>query len=151
MISQKLREFLDSHAVNYHTDLHEPTIDASRTAQAVHVRGREFAKSVIVKADGRLFMTVLPSTDRVHLDQLRQAMGASHMELADEAEMTSAFPDCEVGAMPPFGNLYNMDVFVSEHLREDDHIVFNAGSHDEVMRMSYQDYDRLVHPQVLHF
>ncbi|MEQ9546989.1 MAG: YbaK/EbsC family protein [Marinobacter sp.] len=151
MINQKLREFLDSNAVRYRTEAHEPTVDASRTAQAAHVRGREFAKTVIVKADGRLFMTVLPSTDRVHVDQLKQALGAKELELADEDDINAAFPDCEIGAMPPFGNLYNMDVFVSEHLREDDQIVFNAGSHSEVMRMSYQDYDRLVHPQVLHF
>lgn len=151
MINQKLREFLDSNAVSYRTEAHEPTVDASRTAQAAHVRGREFAKTVIVKADGRLFMAVLPSTDRVHVDQLKQALGARDLELADEDDINTAFPDCEIGAMPPFGNLYNMDVFVSEHLREDEHIVFNAGSHSEVMRMSYQDYDRLVHPQVLHF
>lgn len=151
MINQKLREFLDSNAVSYRTEAHEPTVDASRTAQAAHVRGREFAKTVIVKADGRLFMTVLPSTDRVHVDQLKQALGARDLQLADEDDINAAFPDCEIGAMPPFGNLYNMDVFVSEHLREDDHIVFNAGSHNEVMRMSYRDYERLVHPQVLHF
>ena len=151
MINQKLREFLDSNGVSYRTEVHEPTVDASRTAQASHVRGREFAKTVIVKADGRLFMTVLPSTDRVDVDQLKRALGAKDLELADEEEINAAFPDCEIGAMPPFGNLYNMDVFVSQHLREDEHIVFNAGSHSEVIRMSYQDYDRLVHPQVLHF
>ncbi|MFL1405940.1 aminoacyl-tRNA deacylase [Marinobacter sp. M1N3S26] len=151
MINQKLRDFLDSNAVKYEVEVHEPTIDASRTAQAAHVPGREFAKTVIVKADGKLFMTVLPSTDQVHLDQLKQSMGARQLELADEDELHTAFPDCETGAMPPFGNLYNMDVFVSEHLREDDHIVFNAGNHSDVLRMSYQDYDRLVHPQVLHF
>ncbi|WP_152204918.1 aminoacyl-tRNA deacylase [Marinobacter changyiensis] len=151
MINQKLREFLDSNGVSYRTEVHEPTVDASRTAQAAHVRGREFAKTVIVKADGRLFMTVLPSTDRVDVDQLKRALGAKDLELADEDEINAAFPDCEIGAMPPFGNLYNMDVFVSQHLREDEHIVFNAGSHSEVIRMSYQDYDRLVHPQVLHF
>lgn len=151
MINQKLREFLDSNGVSYRTEVHEPTVDASRTAQAAHVRGREFAKTVIVKADGRLFMTVLPSTDRVDVDQLKHALGAKDLELADEDEINAAFPDCEIGAMPPFGNLYNMDVFVSQHLREDEHIVFNAGSHSEVIRMSYQDYDRLVHPQVLHF
>ncbi|WP_111495183.1 MULTISPECIES: aminoacyl-tRNA deacylase [Marinobacter] len=151
MISQKLRQYLDSNAVTYQTALHEPTVDASRTAQAAHVRGREFAKTVVVKSNGRLFMTVLPSTDRVHLDELRRSMGSQDVELADEDDIRQAFPDCELGAMPPFGNLYNMDVFVSEHLREDDRISFNAGSHDEVMQMRYQDYDRLVQPQVLHF
>lgn len=151
MINQKLRDFLDSNAVSYQIEAHEPTVDASRTAQSAHVRGREFAKTVIVKADGRLIMTVLPSTDRVHTDQLKQALGARDLELADEDDINAAFPDCEIGAMPPFGNLYNMEVFVSQHLREDEHIVFNGGSHSEVVRMSYQEYDRLVQPQVLHF
>lgn len=151
MISQKLREYLDSHAVTYRTEVHEPTIDAARTAQAAHVRGREFAKTVIVKANDRLLMTVLPSTDHVHVEELKQALGAKELVLADEDDILTAFPDCELGAMPPFGNLYDMDVFVSEHLREDEHIVFNAGSHSEVIRMSYGDYDRLVHPHVLRF
>lgn len=151
MISEKLRNYLESNAVTYRTQLHEPTVGSSRTAQSAHVRGREFAKTVVIKSGGRLFMTVLPSTDQVHLDQLKQAMGTLDMELASEEDITQAFPDCELGAMPPFGNLYDMDVFVSEHLREDDHIAFNAGSHDEVMHMSYQDYDRLVRPHVLHF
>ncbi len=96
-------------------------------------------------------MTVMPSTDRVHLDELKQALGEQNLELATEDEMLAAFPDCEVGAMPPFGNLYNMEVFVNEHLRRDEKISFNAGSHDEVMQMSYQDFERLVHPHVVHF
>lgn len=151
MINDKLRSYLDNQSVVYQTEPHEPTIDASRTAQAAHVPGREFAKTVIVKADGRMLMAVLPSTDQVHLDELQKALGAKHVELASEDEMRSAFPDCEVGAMPPFGNLYNMDVFVNEHLRQDEQIWFNAGSHDEVMRMNWKDFDNLVHPQVLHF
>lgn len=151
MISQKLQEFLDSNGVRYQTEVHEPTIDASRTAQAAHVPGREFAKTVIVKADGRLVMAVLPSTDQVHIDELKHSLGAREVELAAENDIKTAFLDCELGAMPPFGNLYNMDVFVSAHLREDEHIVFNAGTHRDVIRMSYQDYDRLVRPNVLRF
>ncbi|GGX48589.1 aminoacyl-tRNA deacylase [Saccharospirillum salsuginis] len=151
MINDKLRSYLDNQSVPYQTEPHEPTIDASRTAQAAHVPGREFAKTVIVKADGRMLMAVLPSTDQVHVDELRKALGARELELASEDEIRSAFPDCEVGAMPPFGNLYNMDVFVNEHLRQDEQIWFNAGSHDEVMRISWKDFDNLVHPQVLHF
>lgn len=151
MISQKLRDYLDNHAVTYQVETHERTPDASRTAQAAKVPGREFAKTVIVKADGKLHMAVLPSTDQVHLDELKKALGAREVSLAEEGEIGSVFPDCELGAMPPFGNLYDMDVFVNEHLREDEHIVFNAGSHDEVIRMSYMDYDKLVNPQVLHF
>lgn len=151
MISEKLRSYLDDQNVTYQTEEHEPTIDASRTAQATHVPGREFAKTVIVKADGRLLMAVLPSTDQVHVDELKKALGAKEVQLAGESDIKAAFPDCETGAMPPFGNLYNMEVFVNEHLREDEQIVFNAGTHNEVMRMSYRDFDRLVRPQVLHF
>ena len=151
MISPKLKEYLDSQAVKYQTLPHEPTPDAARTAHAAHVPGREFAKTVIIKANGQYMMAVLPATDHVHIRELKQALGTSDLELADEKELEMAFPDCEVGAMPPFGNLYGMDVFVNEHLREDDSIVFNGGSHGEAMRMSYQDYDRLVHPQVLRF
>lgn len=151
MISQKLREYLDSHSVKYHTELHAPTVDAARTAQAAHIPGREFAKTVIIRNNGRLSMAVLPSTDVVHVEQLKKALGSEDLDLADESELSSAFPDCELGAMPPFGNLYDMEVFVSDHLRNDEHIVFNAGAHDEVMRMSYRDYDRLVNPTVLHF
>lgn len=151
MISQKLREFLDSSGVRYQTEVHERTVDAARTAEAAHVPGREFAKTVIVRADGRLLMTVLPATDQVHVDQLKRSLGAKEVELADESDIDTAFLDCELGAMPPFGNLYNMDVFVSEHLREDETIAFNAGTHEDVIRMSYQDYDRLVRPNVLRF
>ncbi len=151
MISPILRNYLEHEKVTFQVKQHQPTVDACRTAQAAHVPGRTFAKTVIVKADNALKMVVIPSTDEVHLSELQQALGARKLTLADESEFESAFPDCETGAMPPFGNLYNMEVFVNEHLREDEHIVFNAGGHDEVMRMSYRDYDRLVNPQVLHF
>ena len=120
MISQKLRSYLDNHQVLYQTKPHVPTADAMRTAQATHTPGREFAKTVLIKANDRMLMTVMPSTDRVHLDELKQALGEQNLALATEDEMLAAFPDCEVGAMPPFGNLYNMEVFVNEHLRRDE-------------------------------
>lgn len=151
MISQKLRDFLDSKGVPYTTQAHDRTVDASRTAEAAKVPGREFAKPVVVKSDDRLYMTVIPATDQVHLDELKKALGVQTLELASEDDLRGVFSDCELGAMPPFGNLYNMEVFVNERLRQDEHIVFNAGSHDEVIRMSYRDYDRLVQPQVLRF
>ncbi|MDC0661547.1 aminoacyl-tRNA deacylase [Marinobacter sp. SS21] len=151
MISERLRNFLEQNLVKYHTEMHPSTPDAMRTAQAAHVPGREFAKTVIFKADGRVGMAVLPATDQVHLAELRKALGSTEVSLASEEEMKAAFPDCDIGAMPPFGNLYDMEVFVSEHLRVDESITFNAGSHDEVMKMSYRDYERLVHPNVVHF
>lgn len=151
MISERLRNYLEQNPVKYRTEMHPATADAMRTAQSAHVPGREFAKSVIFKANGKVGMAVLPATDQVHLDELGKAIGSREISLADEDELRAAFPDCDVGAMPPFGNLYNMETFVSEHLREDDNITFNAGSHDEVMKMSYQDYERLVRPHVVHF
>ncbi|SDW34486.1 aminoacyl-tRNA deacylase [Marinobacter mobilis] len=151
MISERLQRYLEEHPVRYQTQVHSPTPDAMRTAQAAHIPGKSFAKSVIFKAKGRVGMAVLPAIDQVHLAQLGKAIGATDITLADESELRDAFPDCDIGAMPPFGNLYNMETFVSEHLREDESIAFNAGSHDEVMKMSYQDYERLVRPHVVHF
>ncbi|MCG8517874.1 MAG: deacylase [Pseudomonadales bacterium] len=151
MISERLQRFLNDHPVKFRTELHPSTADAMRTAEVTHVPGREFAKSVIFKTHGKVGMAVLPATDHVHLLELGRALGSDDISLATEDELRNAFPDCDVGAMPPFGNLYGMETFVSEHLREDDTITFNAGSHDEVMQMTYQDYERLVRPHVVHF
>lgn len=151
MISHRLRQLLTSEHVAYRTLPHEVEYDAQRTAAAAHVRGREFAKTVVLRADGRLCMAVLPASDQVDLEALRRAMGAHELELAGEPEMERAFPDCETGAMPPIGELYGMDVFVSPHLREDEEIAFNGGCHDELVLMRYGDFERLAHPSPLRF
>jgi Ala-tRNA(Pro) deacylase len=149
MPEARLKEFLDKEHVKYVSIDHSPAFTAQEIAAAAHIPGKELAKTVIVKVDGKLAMFVLPASEQVRLANLRETLGAQKVELADEDEFKKAFPDCETGAMPPFGNLYGMDVFVSQALREDDEIAFNAGSHSELIRLTYADYERLVHPTPL--
>jgi Ala-tRNA(Pro) deacylase len=145
---QKLKEFLDSHAVKYLIISHSVAYTAQEIAALAHVSGRELAKTVIVKIDGALAMAVLPASYYVDLSQLRTAAGAKIAELASEAEFKDRFPDCETGAMPPFGNLYGMLIFADESLRRDKEIAFNAGSHRELVRLPWEDFERLVKPKV---
>ncbi len=149
MSDTRLREFLDKEHVKYVSIGHSPAFTAQEIAAAAHVPGKELAKTVIVKIDGELAMVVLPASEHVRMDGLRKKLGAKSVELADEDEFKKSFPDCETGAMPPFGNLYGMNVFVSQALREDDEIAFSAGSHSELIRLPYADYERLVHPTPL--
>jgi len=146
---EKLRAFLDEHDVKYVTIQHSRAFTAQEVADSAHIPGKEMAKTVIVRMDGRLAMVVLPAPEMISLDGLRAATGADAIELASEKEFSSLFPNCEVGAMPPFGNLWDMPVFVDRHLREDERIAFNAGSHTELVRLAYADFERLVRPTVL--
>lgn len=146
----QIRQFLDDHGVKYVIVEHSPAYTSQEIAAEAHVPGRHFAKTVTVKLDGRLAMAVLPATDQVDLKRLAQSTGAQSTELATEEEFSERFPGCEVGAMPPFGNLFDMDVFVSPHLTEVDEVAFNAGTHTEVMRLAYSDFARLVNPAVVY-
>ena len=146
---QKLKDYLDSHNVEYITISHSPAYTAQRIAELTHIPGKELAKTVIVKLDDRFAMAVLPASHRVDLDYLQRGAEAERVELATEAEFKNLFPGCELGAMPPFGNLYDMDVYVAEKLAEDEEIAFNAGSHTELVKMSYKDYGDLVSPKVI--
>lgn len=148
---RKLREFLDSHNINYHTISHSETYTSQEIAASAHIPGKELAKTVMVKIDGKMAMAVLPASYRVDFDLLKEAAGASRAELASEREFKDLFPGCDIGAMPPFGNLYGVEVFVAESLAEDEEIAFNAGSHTELIRLSYKDFEGLVHPRVLKF
>ena len=144
-----LKEFLDSEDVKYVSITHSPAFTAQQVAASAHIPGKELAKSVVVKMDGKLAMAVLPASFKVDFDLLREASGAERVELAGEAEFKEAFPGCEVGAMPPFGHLYGLDVYVAETLAEDDEIAFNACSHTELIRLSYADFERLVKPKTV--
>jgi Ala-tRNA(Pro) deacylase len=145
---QKLKDYLDAQNVKYVAIQHSPAYTAQEIAASAHVRGKELAKTVMVTLDGRLAMVVLPASRKVGFDSLCQASGADNVQLASEQAFRDMFPDCEVGAMPPFGNLYNMEVFVSRLLSHDEEIAFNAGSHTELIRMSYKDFERLAEPKV---
>jgi Ala-tRNA(Pro) deacylase len=151
MPCESLKDFLDSHGVKYVVISHSKAYTANEVAAMVHVSGKEMAKAVMVKVDGRMAMAVLPASFRISFDQLRDAIGARGVTLASEEEFKELFPDCEVGAMPPFGNLYHMEVFVADALAEDEQIAFNAGTHTEIIRMNYADFDRLTQPQVMTF
>ena len=146
---QKLKKYLDSHKVKYVTISHSPAYTAQRIAELTHIPGKELAKTVIVKVDDKFVMAVLPASNRVDLDYLKRGLEAKQVEIASEAEFKDLFPDCEVGAMPPFGNLYDMRVYVAEQLTEDEEIAFNAGSHTELVRMSYKDFESLVTPEII--
>lgn len=149
MPSRKVKEFLDSQAVKYVKITHSPAYTAQEIAQSAHIHGKELAKTIIVFIEGRMAMAVLPATYAIDFDYFRKEIAAKKIELASEEQFKDKFPDCEVGAMPPFGNLYGMDVYVDKHLTEDKEIAFNAGSLSELVRMTYQDFEKLVKPRVV--
>jgi Ala-tRNA(Pro) deacylase len=147
----KLKGFLDENGVKYVTIQHSAAYTAQEIAAHTHIPGKELAKTVMVKVDGKLAMAVVPASHRVDFDRLRDVAGAQDVELAGEAEFKDFFPACDVGAMPPFGNLYDMEVYVSDTLSEDVEIAFSAGSHSELIRLAYADYERLAQPKIAGF
>lgn len=149
MPAKKLKEILDRSGVKYVSIEHSPAFTAPEIAQSADVRGASFAKTVIVKLDGELAMVVLPANRRIVLAELREMMLSDDVELAAESEFQSRFPDCEVGAMPPFGNVYGLPVYVAQSLANAKEIVFNAGTHREVIKMPFREYARLVNPTVM--
>ena len=144
----KLREFLDSHNIKYLVISHSLAYTAQGVAALAHVSGKKLAKTVIVKIDGILAMAVIPASEHVDLDQLRTLAGAKIVEIATEREFKDAFPDCETGAMPPFGNLYDMPVYADISLSQFEEITFSAGTHRALVRMRWGDMARLVNPTV---
>jgi Ala-tRNA(Pro) deacylase len=148
-IAARVQTFLKQEQVTYET-LHHPTdYTAKETAEDTHTPPKEFAKTVFLCVDGRPAMAVLPATEFVSLRKVQQALGAEEVRLASEEESRQACPDSDVGAAPPFGNLYELPVYVSPLLAEDEKITFNAGSHQDAIRMSYRDFEKLVQPHVM--
>ncbi|WP_193214919.1 aminoacyl-tRNA deacylase [Luteolibacter marinus] len=151
MIAKSLKDYLDRNKVKYITIIHSPAYTAAEVAQAAHIPGAIMAKTVMVEVDGNLEMAVVPANQRVRLDDIRDLTATDDVRLAHEDEFKRHFPDCEAGAMPPFGNLYDMTTFISPRLAAEGEIAFNAGSHTEVIRMNWSDYQRLVKPRVASF
>ncbi len=147
----RLKDFLDDQHIKYVTIQHSMAYTAQEIAAKAHIPGKELAKTVIVKIDGKNAMAVLPASYRINLGRLKQVCRASQVELASEEDFRDLFPGCETGAMPPFGNLYNMDVYVENSLVDEEDIAFNAGSHTELIKLSYQDFEKLVHPKTASF
>jgi Ala-tRNA(Pro) deacylase len=150
-ILRRLKEYLNENNIKYVKISHSPAYTAQEIAASVHIPGKELAKTVIVKVQDNYAMAVLPATHRINFDLLKKAIGAETIRLADEKEFKDIFLDCEVGAMPPFGNLYKLPVYVASTLSEDKEIVFNAGTHIDMIRMGYSDFKKLVKPIVANF
>jgi Ala-tRNA(Pro) deacylase len=148
---ERLEEYLRENGVRFQVRTHPVVYTAQEVAAVEHVPGRLVAKVVMVIADGQMTMLVLPAPYRVDVERVRQSLQAKEVRLAREEEFAHVFPDCEVGAMPPFGNLYNVPVVVDQSLTADPVIVFRAGTHRETMSIDYSDYERLVRPRVAEF
>jgi Ala-tRNA(Pro) deacylase len=147
MPAKRLREFLDEQHVKYLSIQHSPAYTAQEVAQSVHVSGREMAKSIILVVDGQMVMAVLPASRKILLHELEEELATEDIRFATEEEFKERFPDCETGAMPPFGNLYGLPVYVAPGLPFGGDITFNAGTHTEVIRMAYRDFENIVHPR----
>jgi Ala-tRNA(Pro) deacylase len=148
MPTKLLKDFLDNHHVKYMCITHSPSFTAQEVAAVAHVSGKQMAKTVIVKMDEELAMVVLPAHDHVNFAALKKITGAKEIDLARESDFKAKFPECEVGAMPPFGNLYGMPVFVSNTLSHEK-IIFNSGTHTELIQMTYEDFLTLVKPKII--
>lgn len=149
MPNQTIKEYLNDNSVDYSVISHTPAYTAPEIAATCHLSGKFLAKVVIVKIDDKFAMIVEPAHQRVNLKSFRELTGKSNVKLASEDQFKDQFPGCEVGAMPPFGNLYDMDVYVAESLTKDNQIAFNAGNHKELIKMSYKDFEKLVHPNII--
>ena len=148
---QRLKEYLNRNNVKYVSIVHSEAYTAQEIAALAHISGKELAKTVVIKKADKMAMAVLPASHKIDWNLLKAATGAVEIELASEKEFRDMFPDCEVGAMPPFGNLYGMEVFVETSLTRDREIAFNAGSHIELIKLSFEDFSMLVKPKVASF
>jgi len=151
MACKQLKHFLDERGVKYITTQHSRAYTAQEIAESAHVSGNDFAKVVMLKADEEMTMAVLPAPDKVDLKLLRQVLGVQSVFFADENDFQDHFPGCEVGAMPPFGNLYGIRVIAAKTLCDSQTISFNSGLHTEIVQMTYDDYIKLVNPEIMDF
>ena len=145
---ERLEAYLRGNAIAFQVQFHPVAYTAQHVADAEHISGKLLAKVVMVLADGKLAMLVLPARYRVDLAKASSVLGAKEVRLAHEPDFAGAFPDCEIGAMPPFGNLYGLPVYVDTALAEDETIVVQAGTHTDTLSLTYADYARLVQPTV---
>ncbi len=147
-VIKKLDDLLKKSKVKYEKIAHAETFTSQETAQVEHIPGKEVAKVVMVKADGKDAMMVLPASYKLDLSKAKALLKAKEVRLASEQEFISLFPDCEKGAMPPFGIIYNITCFADKVIAENEKIVFNAGTHKESIKMSYSDYEKIAQPKL---
>src|SRR5262245_17233388 len=147
----KLDEFLTERHVSFERLRHRTAYTANRVAQILHVPGKEMAKTVLLRSDHGYVLAVLPATHQVDLMQMSRELGEARLEMASEEEMCRLFPDCETGAIPPFGSMYQVPTVVDETLTKDQQIVFEGQNHEEAIRMTYHDFEEIEHPRLGHF
>ena len=148
-IIKRLKELFDEAKISYEVYNHPLAYTAQEIAQSQHFPGDQMAKVVMLKVDGNLVMGIIVGSQKVHLPTVRASLGASEVRLATEDEFISRFPDCEIGAMPPFGNLFGLAVYVDPAVEKDESIYFNAGNHVQTVRLRYHDFEKLVHPSIV--
>jgi Ala-tRNA(Pro) deacylase len=149
-ILKRLKEMLDEAKIPYEVYTHALAYTAQEIAAKQHFSGNEMAKVVMLEADDKLVMGVLRGNDKISLKIVQESLGARHVRLATEDEFIARFPECEIGAMPPFGNLFGVNVYVDPALEKDEYIYFNAGNHVQTVRIKYKDFARLVKPEIVH-
>ncbi|WP_207061990.1 aminoacyl-tRNA deacylase [Motiliproteus sp. SC1-56] len=149
MTTQTLKQYLDARDVPYVVLTHSPAYTAQEVAQSAHIRGHLLAKSVVLSIDNQLALAVIPASQHIDLVDLKRSIRAFKLDLASEDDFKDLFPGCELGALPPFGNLYGMQVYIAECLAKEAEITFCAGSHSELIQMDYRDFARLVEPVVI--
>lgn len=151
MSCEKLKKYLDENKVRYISITHSQAFTSQQIAASAHIKGKDLAKTVIIKINNKFAMAVLPASKHIDFNSLKEVTGIDEVFLASESEFRELFPDCEAGAMPPFGNLYGLDVYVSDVLQPQEDIAFNAGNHAELIQMKFGDFEKLVKPKIIKF
>jgi Ala-tRNA(Pro) deacylase len=150
-ISRKLKTYLDKNKIKYSTLKHKEAFTAQEIAAAQHIPGKQVVKSVLIKADDKYVLAVLPAIHMVDFSSLKKALNAKKVSLATENEINKVIPDFEIGAMPPFGSMFDLPVYADSTLKEDKEIVFNAGTHKDMVKMKYKDFEKLAKPALGEF
>ena len=150
-IPQRIRDYLDSQNVPYETLHHSQAFTAQEVAHSLHVSGKKCVKAVVAEGDSKTVMVVMPASHRLNFQELKSALRAKQLEMLVERELVGLFPDCDLGAVPPIGNLYGIDVWVDRAVASTERILFCAGTHEDCIRMRYSDFAKLTRPFVGHF
>lgn len=150
-IPQRIRDYLDSQGVTYESMHHSQAYTAQEVAHSLHISGRRCVKAVVLDGDGKLIMAVIPASHRLSLQDLRATTEVNRLEMLTESELVKLFPDCELGAIPPFGNLYGIEVWADRKVADAEEMVFCAGTHEDCIRMRYSEFAKLVHPRLGRF
>ncbi|MGO8815938.1 MAG: aminoacyl-tRNA deacylase [Terriglobia bacterium] len=150
-IPQRIRDYLDSQNVPYETLHHSQAFTAQEVAHSLHVSGKKCVKAVVAEGDSKTVLVVIPASHRLNIQELKSALKANQLEMLVERELVGLFPDCDLGAVPPIGNLYGIDVWVDRAVASTEKILFCAGTHEDCIRMRYSDFSRLTRPFVGHF